>query len=61
MTVDTDIRFASAADRAAFADDLAAAVRALAARYHDQDAPGGRWYRLVALSHPRPRPEEDAP
>jgi DNA-binding transcriptional ArsR family regulator len=61
LTVDTDIRFASAADRAAFADDLAAAVRALAARYHDEDAPGGRWYRLVALSHPRPRPEEDAP
>ena len=61
LTVDTDIRFASAADRAAFADDLAAAVRALAARYHDETAPGGRWYRLVALSHPRPRTEEDAP
>jgi DNA-binding transcriptional ArsR family regulator len=61
LTIDTDIRFASAADRAAFADDLAAAVRSLAARYHDEAAAGGRWYRLVALSHPRPRTEEDSP
>jgi hypothetical protein len=59
LTVDTDIRFRSAADRAEFADELAAAVRALAARYHDESASGGRWYRLVALSHPRPRSEED--
>ncbi len=58
LTVDTDIRFGSATDRAAFADELATAVRTLAARYHDESAPGGRWYRLVALSHPRPRPEE---
>lgn len=54
MTVDTDIRFRSAADRAAFATDLAAAVSALAARYHDESAPAGRWYRLAALAHPRP-------
>jgi len=61
LTVDTDIRFRSAAERAAFADDMAAAVRTLAARYHDDTAPGGRWYRLVALSHPRPRTEEESP
>jgi DNA-binding transcriptional ArsR family regulator len=61
LTVDTDIRFRSAADRAEFADELAAAVRSLAARYHDESAPGGRWYRLVALSHPRPRSEEEHP
>ena len=61
LAVDTDIRFRSAADRSAFAEDLATAVRSLAARYHDESAPGGRWYRLVALSHPRPRPEEESP
>jgi DNA-binding transcriptional ArsR family regulator len=61
LTVDTDIRFRSAAERAEFADELAAAVRALAARYHDESAAGGRWYRLVALSHPRPRNEEEHP
>jgi len=51
------VRFGSAADRAAFADELAAGVRSLVARYHDESAPAGRWYRVVALAHPRP-PEE---
>jgi len=41
----------------AFADDLAAAVRSLASRYHDESAPGGRAFRLVALVHPRPKEE----
>ena len=54
LTVDTDIRFRTAAERAAFADDLAAAVRTLAARYHDESAPGGRWHRVVVVAHPRP-------
>lgn len=57
MTVDTDICFRSAGDRAAFARDLADAVTALAARYHDESTPGGRWYRLAALAHPRPAPD----
>ena len=59
LSIDVDVRFRSSEERAAFADDLAAAVRALVARYHDESAPRGRWYRLVALAHPRPRPKED--
>lgn len=55
LSLDADVRFASAADRAAFADDLAAAFASLVARYHDESAAGGRWYRVLALSHPRPR------
>jgi DNA-binding transcriptional ArsR family regulator len=55
MTIDTQIGFRSAADRAAFADDLTAAVLDLAARYHHDD---GRPYRLVVAAHPRP--EESA-
>jgi DNA-binding transcriptional ArsR family regulator len=51
FTVDTEIRFRSAADRAAFADDLTAAVLDLAARYHHDD---GRPHRLVVASHPKP-------
>ncbi|HEX5614223.1 MAG TPA: helix-turn-helix domain-containing protein [Acidimicrobiia bacterium] len=51
MAIDTEIRFRSAADRAAFADDLTAAVLELASRYHHDD---GRPHRLVALAHPRP-------
>lgn len=54
LTIDTDIRFASAADRAAFTADLAAAVTSIAARYHDESAPAGRWHRLVVAAHPRP-------
>ena len=51
MAIDTEIRFRSAEDRAAFADDLTAAVLDLAARYHHED---GRPHRLVVLAHPRP-------
>lgn len=55
MTIDTVIGFRSAADRAAFADDLTAAVLELAARYHHDE---GRPHRLVVAAHPRP--EESA-
>jgi DNA-binding transcriptional ArsR family regulator len=54
LSIDTEIRFRSAADRTAFADDLAAAVTTLAARYHDESAPGGRRHRLVVAAHPLP-------
>ena len=59
LSLDTDVCFRSADERAAFADDLAAAMRALAARYHDESAPGGRWYRVVAVTHPRPQDLEE--
>lgn len=52
MSIDTVIRFRSAVDRAAFAAELAGAVTALAARYHDEAAPGGRAHRLVVVAHP---------
>ena len=51
LTIDTRIGFRSAADRAAFADDLTAAVLDLAARYHHDD---GRPHRLVVAAHPLP-------
>ena len=54
LSIDTEIRFASVSDRAAFTDDLAEAVRSLAARYHDETAEDGRWHRLVVAAHPRP-------
>ena len=52
MTVDTEIGFRSPEDRAAFADELTAAVLDLAARYHHDD---GRPHRLVVFAHPRPQ------
>lgn len=51
FAVDTVIGFRSAADRAAFAEEATAAVRALAARYHHDD---GQPFRLVVVAHPRP-------
>jgi DNA-binding transcriptional ArsR family regulator len=52
FAIDGQVRFASPADRAAFADELAATVAALVARYHDQSAPGGRDHRVVVALHP---------
>ncbi len=54
LTIDADICFATAADRAAFTDELAESVRRLAARFHDENAERGRWHRLVVAAHPTP-------
>jgi DNA-binding transcriptional ArsR family regulator len=54
LSINTVVRFRSPADRAAFTNDLANAIAALAARYHDESAPGGRPHRLVIASYPAP-------
>jgi DNA-binding transcriptional ArsR family regulator len=52
FAIDSEIRFASAADRAAFAAELSDAVSGLAAKYHAETATGGRKHRLVVALHP---------
>jgi DNA-binding transcriptional ArsR family regulator len=52
LGIDSEVRFASAKDRAAFAAELAQAVNGLVARYHDEGAPGGRPHRFVVALHP---------
>ena len=59
LSVDTELRFADPGSRAAFADDLAAAVAALVARHHAPEAAGGRSYRLVVAAHPLPTPTKE--
>jgi DNA-binding transcriptional ArsR family regulator len=54
LTLETDVRFASAETRAKFAEELTAAVARIAARYHDDRAPGGRRFRLLTAVHPVP-------
>jgi len=54
LSVDTVIRFRSAADRAEFSQELTHAITQLAAKYHDEQAPGGRPHRLVAVAYPMP-------
>ena len=61
LSIDTEIRFRSPAERAAFTRELTQAVTSLAARYHDEHAPGGRPHRLVVAAHPlptEPQPQE---
>jgi DNA-binding transcriptional ArsR family regulator len=55
LSLDTAIRFRSAAERAAFSEELTEAVVGLVARYHDERAPGGRHHRLLVLAHPIPQ------
>jgi hypothetical protein len=59
FALDGEVRFASAADRTAFAEELVSAVTALAARYHDDSAPRGRRHRLVVAVHPSVSREGD--
>ncbi len=54
LAIDTEIRFKSPADRAAFTKDLTEAVTTLVSRYHDETTPGGRAHRLVIVAHPAP-------
>jgi DNA-binding transcriptional ArsR family regulator len=52
LAVDTEVRFRSATDRAAFSRELTEAITTLVSKYHDESAPGGRPHRLVVVAHP---------
>jgi DNA-binding transcriptional ArsR family regulator len=55
FALDAEVRFASAADRAAFTRERTDAVGGLVARYHDHGAEGGRRHRVVVALHPSSR------
>jgi len=55
LAVDTEVRFRSATDRAAFSKELTEAITKLVSKYHDESAPGGRAHRLVVVAHPLPQ------
>lgn len=52
FAMDGEVRFANAADRSAFAEELAETVTALVAKYHDASAQGGRAHRVIVAIHP---------
>lgn len=54
LALDAEVRFRSAAERAAFTEELTRAVTGLVARYHDPSAPNGRPHRLVVAAYPGP-------
>jgi DNA-binding transcriptional ArsR family regulator len=55
LSLNAEIRFRSAAERAAFSGELTQAIANLVARYHDAQAPGGRAHRLIVVAHPLPQ------
>jgi DNA-binding transcriptional ArsR family regulator len=55
LSIDSEIRFRSAADRAAYTQELTESIKKLAAKYHDESAPGGRSHRLIVVAHPMPQ------
>ncbi|MFE7128485.1 ArsR/SmtB family transcription factor [Streptomyces sp. NPDC057617] len=50
--LDAEVRFGSAAERAAFVEELTRGVAALVAKYHDDHAESGRDHRIVVALHP---------
>ncbi|MFJ1666996.1 ArsR/SmtB family transcription factor [Streptomyces bottropensis] len=55
--LDGEVTFASAADRAAFVQELTAGVSALLRKYDAPDAAAGRGHRIVVAVHPTVRPQ----
>src|SRR4029434_3567208 len=55
LAVDTEVRFRSPSDRAAFSGELTEAITKLVSKYHDESAPGGRAHRLVVVAHALPQ------
>ena len=55
FALDGEVRFATAADRAAFAEELAASVAVLVTKYH-RSTPQGRDHRIVVVIHPKVPP-----
>lgn len=57
FALDGEVRFGSAAERAAFVEELTRGVSALVAKYHDPEVEGGRPHRVVVALHPTVKPE----
>ena len=61
LTLQTEVRFASARSQNEFLEELVASFSDLVARHHRPDAPGGRTFRLSLLGHPALPPDPAAP
>jgi DNA-binding transcriptional ArsR family regulator len=66
LTLEANVRFASAADRAACMQELTTAFTAIVSRYHDEHAPNGRTFRLLlgawpAITKPATESSEESP
>jgi DNA-binding transcriptional ArsR family regulator len=57
LSLHVDVRFAGAADRHAFSEELAQSIAALTAKYHNESAPGGRTFRFFLGAYPAVTPQ----
>lgn len=57
-SVNTTLKLGSPADFSAFAEDLAQAIAGVVARHHNEEASGGRWFRVVSGAYPGPKPQK---
>lgn len=57
LTLQTEVRFASARSQNEFLEELLAAFSDLVARHHRPAVPGGRTFRISLLGHPALPPE----
>ena len=61
LTLEAGVRFASPEDQRAFADELMDSFATLVAKYHDDQAPRGRPFRVVISGHPALPPDAAGP
>lgn len=61
LSLDTCIRFANPADRAAFTRELSQSVSDLVSKYHDESSAQARPFRLLVASYPAPQLREENP
>ncbi len=59
LTLETDVRFRSAKEQSAFAEELAACLARLCEKYHDESAAGGRRLRFLIGGYPSPGPSHE--
>jgi DNA-binding transcriptional ArsR family regulator len=52
LTLETEVRFASADARSAFAQELTNTLADLTAKYHDEESSGGRRFRFIVGGYP---------
>ena len=58
FTLESQVRFASAADRSAFTEELANQLARLVAKYHKEKTPGGRRFQFFLGAYPAIAKEE---
>lgn len=61
LTLETEVRFASPESQRRFAEELAEAVRTIAARHHDDRAEQGRTFRFFVGGYPGRTPPLERP